>query len=123
VLFNFITQVCHNLPCPTCAEHAKAYIARLKKKPEFLTNKTLFINALYIFHNDVNERIKKPMLTYDELKVLYRGKNLINVYNNFVQNFHSTANLTLINQNFHKKRILHAFKIWIIAHIKSFSPF
>lgn len=121
MLFNFITQVCHNLPCPTCAEHAKAYINRLMKDTSFLTNKKLFINALYIFHNDVNERIKKPMFNYQDLSLSYQCKNLINVYNNFVQNFHSTGNLTLINQNFHKKRILHSFKKWITANIKSFT--
>ncbi len=121
VLFNFITQVCHNLPCPTCADHAKTYITRLMKDTSFITNKKLFINALYIFHNDVNERIKKPMFKYEDLLLYYQGKNLINVYNNFVQHFNSTGNLTLINQNFHKKRILNAFKLWILQNIKSFN--
>ena len=120
VLFNFITQVCHNLPCPTCAEHAKSYINRLMKDTSFMTNKKIFINALYIFHNDVNERIKKPMFNYEDLLKMYQGKNLIHVYNNFVQNFHSGGTLTLINQNFHKKRILSAFKTWILANIRSF---
>ena len=120
VLFNFITQVCHNLPCPTCAEHAKTYINRLMKDTSFITNKKLFINALYIFHNDVNERIKKPMFKYEDLTSAYQGKNIISVYNNFVQHFHSTGNLTLINQNFHKKRIINSFKLWIVRNINSF---
>lgn len=115
--FNFIVRICYNLPCPTCSEHAKAYIAKLMKNKSFLTKKQEFINALYIFHNEVNKRKTKSLFKYEELSI-YANKNVLTTYNNFILYYNTDGDLTQINQNFHRKKIISDLKQWLISNIK-----
>lgn len=121
IVFNFITQICHNLPCPSCTEHAKQYLSKVNKNRSFLTDKTLFINLLYVFHNSVNGRNNKNLFKYEDISA-YNNKSLIVVFNNFVKYFHSDGNLSLINENFHRKRLVSTFKQWLTKNINYFNP-
>jgi hypothetical protein len=60
------------LPCETCKEHATAYIEKNKDRLSEVckTKRSLF--AFFVdFHNYVNERLGKKVLTYDEAYALY----------------------------------------------------
>ena len=56
-LIKIIEDICANLPCPTCREHALSY---LKKVPlAHIQTKNDLVNYVYHFHNSVNVRGKK----------------------------------------------------------------
>jgi hypothetical protein len=61
-----------------------------------------------MFHNNVNQRIKKPVITYEEHLLIYESmtmemvvRNMFEVY----QNMNSTS-VTMMLYSFHRKNIL-----------------
>jgi hypothetical protein len=81
ILFHF-KQVCYNLPCPSCSQHAmetlqSAHLDRIKTRENL---KRFFLE----FHNLVNKRLKKPIFTQEECDKLYSSANTINIVNHFV---------------------------------------
>lgn len=117
--FAFFVRICNNLPCPTCTEHAKGFINGMLRNNKFLNDKNLFINAIYIFHNQVNKRLNKQMYHVGNLEN-YKSKNLINTFNNFSKNFHSDGSLNLIASNFHRQRLKTEIKKWLILNLNKF---
>ncbi len=118
-LFAFIVRICNNLPCPSCSQHARQYISKLLRNQSFLSNKQLFINALYIFHNEVNKRNQKRMYLVQDLEK-YKNYNLINTFNKFSQHFHSDGSIALITENFHRRRLVTEVKKWLIPNLSKF---
>ena len=49
-----IQQICYNLPCPDCADHAKIFWSKVKVRN--IQSKNDLINLLYVFHNCINKR-------------------------------------------------------------------
>lgn len=66
VCFNIIRYICQNLPCPICFRHATAYLDR--NNIYICKTKTDFIRYLWIFHNNVNFRLGKPIYTLKNLE-------------------------------------------------------
>jgi hypothetical protein len=120
-LFAFIIRICHNLPCPTCADHAKVYMRKLMNNNSFITDKNKLTNAMYIFHNDVNKMINKSLYKYENLEETYKKKNIVIVFNNFARDFNTVNNLNMLTENFHRQRLLKEFKIWLLKNINSFN--
>tara|TARA_B110000858_G_scaffold198523_1_gene266181 strand:+ start:6778 stop:7248 length:471 start_codon:yes stop_codon:yes gene_type:complete len=56
-LIKIVEDICGNLPCPSCREHAVSYINRVPLAN--IQNKNDFVNYIYHFHNSVNIRGKK----------------------------------------------------------------
>jgi len=63
-LWSHIKELCSNLPCPDCSAHAISYLARIPTPP----NKQYFIQAMYAFHNAVNQNIGKPPFPIEGLQ-------------------------------------------------------
>ena len=81
ILFHF-KQICFNLPCPSCQEHAiktleKVNFNNIKNKSDL---KTFF----WEFHNIVNKRINKPIFSRDKLDDMYSKAIFINIVNRFI---------------------------------------
>ena len=51
-LYNFVIQICYNLPCETCSNHAKSFLYKIK--PHDLKKKSDLINLLYVFLHTLN---------------------------------------------------------------------
>lgn len=119
-MFAFIIRIFNNLPCPSCSEHAKAYINKLMKDQSFIKDKQKFINAMYIFHNDVNKRLKKPLYKYEAINNTYNKNNIILIFNNFSKYFNNKNNLNMIMENFHRKRLLFDIKRWLLKNVQNF---
>ena len=66
--FNKILKFIHKLPCQTCREHALEYIVIFM--PD-LTNSKHFQKWVWKFHNTVNFKLNKKLITYDDYKKLY----------------------------------------------------
>lgn len=103
-LKHIILRILHNLPCPYCTSHALAYIQTSNyKNISTISDLRMFV---FQFHNNVNKRLNKPLLTYEEHLQLYNisinvvGTNFIEIY--------STRNsgVTMMLYNFHRKQMI-----------------
>jgi hypothetical protein len=106
-LKNIIERLVSNLPCPMCSGHAIAYF----KSNRFQQVQTIqqLRTFLFQFHNSVNARIQKILLTYEEHLLVYRYMNMETVVQNMFdvyQNMNST-NVTMMLYSFHRKTVLH----------------
>lgn len=62
---DFLTSLCHLLPCPGCSNHAVEY---LNTHPINLSSKQTVTQWVVDFHNAVNIRLGKATYTVDEAK-------------------------------------------------------
>ena len=116
-LILIIIQICNNLPCPTCAQHAKEFWSKVNINN--LKTKTDLINLLYVFHNMVNKRNNSPAFKHSDLQI-YKTKQLIPIFNNFSKNFTTRGNMKLLNESFHRNIMLKRFRTWFMNNINNF---
>jgi hypothetical protein len=83
-LILLIIQICYNLPCPECSQHARQFWAKVNTGN--IKNKTDLINLLFVFHNMVNKRKRLPPFKYVDLQY-YLTRNVIETHNQFAKNF------------------------------------
>ena len=105
-LLNIFRMIISTLPCPYCSQHALTLFKNANKR--FIVDKISFIDFIYVFHNQVNRKLKKQFYPRDEIIQKYENNNLqvclkdlINVYN-FKSN-----NLRLMLVNSGNKEISH----------------
>jgi len=82
-IFKIINNICNNLPCPDCQEHATktlqtVNISNIKTREDL-------IKVIWEFHNKVNSRLNKIIFTEYERDELYKKAITINVINNFIR--------------------------------------
>jgi hypothetical protein len=116
-LIRMIIQICNNLPCPECSDHAKQFWAKVKVQN--IRTKTDLINLIFVFHNMVNKRKGTLPFKYVDLQY-YKTTKLIDTFNTFSRNFNTKGNMTLINQSFHRNMFLNTFRSWLMNNIKYF---
>ena len=112
-----LIQICNNLPCPECSDHAKQFWSKVNTSN--INNKTDLINLLFVFHNMVNKRKKIKAFKYENLQY-YEHKNLIETYNTFSKNFNTRGNMNLINESFRRNMMLNSLRKWIMSNIIHF---
>lgn len=61
------------VPCASCSEHARDYIESHKQLIDSLKTGDDFFKFFVDFHNFVNERLGKPIMSLDAAKKLYKG--------------------------------------------------
>jgi hypothetical protein len=100
-LKNIITRIVSNLPCPYCTSHAISYLATFNfKNIQNISHLRLF---MFQFHNNVNQRLNKPLLTYEEHLQLYNIPinvvltDYVNIYNS------KNSGVTMMLYDFHRK--------------------
>jgi hypothetical protein len=91
ILIKIIFDICNNLPCPDCREHA----IKLLKTSNInkISNKKQLISFLCEFHNIVNKKLKKPTKNIEEVEKQYSTAKLnmiviifFKVYNSVIYN-------------------------------------
>ena len=91
ILIRIIFDICNNLPCPDCREHAN----KLLKSSNInnISNKNQLISFLCEFHNIFNKKLKKPTKNIEEVEKQYSKAKLnmivitfFKVYNSIVYN-------------------------------------
>jgi len=71
-MFKFITAMPSVLPCDACAKHANDYIRQTYQQlTEAVKTRRDIFRYLVDFHNYVNQRLGKSMMSYDEAWKLY----------------------------------------------------
>ena len=101
-----IKQICNNLPCPYCRDHAMNYLNKYKKY-NFDTKDKLKI-FFYTFHNTVNVKLKKKVL---EINILdkYKNVNLNNILTAFKYIYLKRQQTKMLLYNFHRKMAVEKF--------------
>jgi hypothetical protein len=117
-LILLIIQICYNLPCPECSQHARQFWAKVKTAN--IKNKTDLINLLFVFHNMVNKRKRLPPFKYVDLQY-YLTRNVIETHNQFAKNFNTKGNMNLINESFHRDRMLLSLRTWLMNNLRFFN--
>ena len=85
IIIDLILSICNNLPCPACSSHARGYL----KKHNFkhINTKENMIKILWSMHNDVNVRIKKQKIEYDDMLKIYENEKIEPCAITFFQSF------------------------------------
>lgn len=113
-LFNFIKQICNNLPCPECAQHASQYINGVNF--DAIRNKNQLKILLFTFHNTINNRKNYDKFDYTDIDK-YGSAITINIIKNFFYHFgkkHYSVRLDVSGN--HRSIILRNFRKWLEEH-------
>lgn len=116
-LYNFIRRICNNLPCPDCSSHATSFLRKINYKS--IRTKQDLINVLYILHNAVNKRKRKPLFHVNNM-TSYASNNLIKAYNDFITAYTTRGNVKLIADNFQRNLIIKDLKTWLMRNAQYF---
>jgi hypothetical protein len=116
-VFNIIKLISRNLPCPKCAMEASNFLAKINI--DKIKNKQEFINLIYMFHNYVNKKNKKPLFNHQKLNI-YNSMNIYIVFNNFVRVFHTRGNMQLLTESFQRGLAVKELKKWLTVYGRGF---
>jgi len=118
-LFNIILRICKHLPCPECANDATIFLSRIKLSD--IKTKLEFKNIIYLFHNYVNAKKRKPLFNYKNLNVYSKFKLNI-VIQSFINNYQTKGNMKLITESFQRQFVIKDLKNFIKKYIRAFIP-
>ncbi len=95
-LKTLIFNIASNLPCPYCTQHALSYL----KTNHFSLIDNIFALRVFMhkFHNDVNIRLKKPTMTYEDHLQFYNRNSLKIILENMLgiyKNMNSSVTMML----------------------------
>lgn len=117
---NIIFLICSNLPCPTCAVHAKQYLERVKY--QWIYTKEQLKQMLFRFHNEVNSRKGYVAFTNQDLDNLYSKSNPPVIIQNFVVEFNrKNKSVRLLSDDMNRQRIIDTLKVWFNKNIIYFN--
>jgi hypothetical protein len=104
-LKNIILRILTNLPCPYCTSHAMAHITSSNYKS--IQNVADLRVFMFQFHNKVNQRLNKNLITYEQHTDIYCKLQLVPVINDFIINYQSkNSGVTMMLYNFHRKQMV-----------------
>jgi hypothetical protein len=118
-LLDIIYSICLNLPCPKCAEHAKAHLNGMNFNT--LRSKDDLKIMLMDFHNYVNSRKHYEIFKYEDLKQ-YEKAITKNIIYNFLQEFtKKSKNIRYLADDLHRERVGISLKNWFKNNIQYFA--
>jgi hypothetical protein len=122
ILVAHITQICANLPCPDCEQHATKTMARVNKAA-IAASKEALIDFLWQFHNEVNKKTAKTPYYPKESLDRYKMANTYNVVKQFIIVMTSVANneKTML-YGFHRSLYMKQFIDYINKYIYKYNP-
>jgi len=94
---NLIENICKNIQCPVCVEHATNYLNTNKIT---LDSKNELINYLYIFHNIINKITGKKIISIDIISN-YEKVKILNILENYT-NKHIKPNFVEYNKVYYE---------------------
>jgi len=112
-LLDNIKNICSILPCPDCANHATQYMKSIKQPPP---DKEGFKKMLYIFHNSVNQRTRKPLFQYEAME-MYSRVNFSVCYQLFRKEFvKKTYNPRMLMDSMNRVNYIKQLDEWLIKN-------
>jgi hypothetical protein len=120
-LFELITNIFSNLPCPICSEDSKKFLSKVKRDG-IKTPKNLQ-DLFFVFHNMVNKKKGKSIVENDILEQ-YKYIFIAPVYKQFIQVYQTNGNMNLIQDNMQRTFIKQKLSNYIKKYLNLFiSPF
>jgi hypothetical protein len=120
-LFEILYQICVNVPCPYCMEHARKTLMNVNKSK--IRTKEDTIKVFFDFHNMVNKKLNKKTFTMEEFNEKYSKGNTLNILKMFINVFSvSVKNDKAMAQNWSRRRTLNTFTSYIINNKHIFNP-
>tara|TARA_B100000902_G_scaffold387330_1_gene431257 strand:+ start:3518 stop:3973 length:456 start_codon:yes stop_codon:yes gene_type:complete len=111
-LFKIIKDICNNLPCVICKNHANVFLSRVNYNN--LKTKENLINLMFIFHNEVNEKNNTSIFTKNQHDDLYKKANTSLIIKYFIKIWSFKEGYIGVKQNnFSKELCLKNFKSYI----------
>jgi len=118
-LFQMITSICRNLPCPICSQHAVTYLANTNIN--IIKTKEHLIDFFYTFHNEVNKRKGFAQFPRENLRDKYSKANTLNIINYFlIHLLDKSYSIRMIADDFHRKRLVEDIKKWLGSNLHHF---
>ena len=118
-IFGIIKEVCGNLPCPACTQHANTYISKLNFNS--ITTKDDLKMMLFVFHNSVNKLTNAPLFTIDELNNKYSKGNFINIINHFIHFYKLEHHaIRMMADDMYRKRSAKKILDWLHSNNNNF---
>jgi len=116
-LFYFISKICKFLPCPECSADASRFLAKIKMTN--LKTKLDLKNTMYLFHNYVNIKKRKPLFNYGNINI-YKNYRIMPIINNFFIHYNTKGNMKLLSDSFQRQFVINQFKTWVMTNIRAF---
>ena len=109
-ILNWIKQICRDLPCPDCANHATQFMKKVELKT--IRTKTELKMMLFVFHNMVNN--KKGFAIYkSEHLDKYKENRLPAVYQMFAVTYNMRlGNLRLMSDSNARRQTIVGLSQW-----------
>tara|TARA_Y100000992_G_C21230675_1_gene475323 strand:- start:628 stop:1086 length:459 start_codon:yes stop_codon:yes gene_type:complete len=118
-LIDIIIDICSHLPCPICSTHAQGMMKKMNLKS--VNTKEKLIKILFLMHNEVNKRLKKPQYSYENVIPHYEKMNtkdvLLDYYN---KNINANYSERMMLYSFHRKIFLNKLRQYLKQHIQYF---
>lgn len=76
-MYSFVVAFANTIPCDKCRQHFLAMIQSDIDRGEesrIFVSQDIFARATVRWHNTVNERLGKPIITYDNVYKMYHAK-------------------------------------------------
>jgi len=123
LIINMLKEILLTIPCPTCNEHAKAYISHYDMK-KFINNKNDLKKYFVVFHNIVNRRLNKKIENIQILEQYnnYKGYQILNNWNKYYKNDQGVVMynfMSKINMNKIRNKVNNFFRL----HYSQFDNF
>lgn len=115
--FGMIVQICKVLPCPECSKDASSFLAKINLK-DYKT-KDEFKNMLYLFHNWVNAKKRKPLFNYAYMNI-YSNFNLTFVIKDFIAKYNTKGNMKLLAESFQRGFVVKNLITWFKTYYRAF---
>ena len=117
-LLNTIYNICINLPCPKCAEHAKGHIHGTNFNA--ITTKEDLKMFLFDFHNYVNKRKNYEIFKYEDLVQYQKAITKSIIYNFLIEFTKKSKNIRYLADELHREKISISLREWFRANIAFF---
>ena len=80
-MYDFLKSLRHLLPCTKCRQHFSAYFDHPSHgvggpTSKYLDNRNSLTRWMVDLHNDVNHRLKKPQMDFEDVAAQYAGDNV-----------------------------------------------
>jgi len=117
-LFGMVKRICAVLPCPECSQHATTFLTTIKQSN--LSTKEDFSNMLYLFHNRVNVRKKKPLFNHLDI-TKYNQINIQIAFKNFIAVYNTRGNMKMLAETFQRQLVIKDLRNWLNTNRLCFS--
>ena len=118
-LFHIICEICKNLPCPNCAEHATSYLSKINIRA--IDTKSQFKDLFFTFHNFVNQRKNYYLFNRLELDTKYATAKWAPIIQYFLYYFtDSHKNVRLISEDMYRQKLAKQLQTWLVQHQEFF---